>query len=232
MQVSVNTSCRLSVEIVGIEKIPIIIIDDWICHPEKLVEYAADEKCHWHDPHTVYPGRWAETPETYFAYLYQTIKPLLAKCYGVVADKPQTGSSRFALSTRLPEQLKLQQRLPHVDDVNHMMFACVHYLCGSPHSGTAIYRHKSTGFETLSERRWAEYMKAVNAEINAQGEPEAAYCNDSNSMYEKIFESPAVFNRLIVYPSFLLHSAVIRGKESLSLDPLKGRLTTTSFMQF
>jgi len=33
------------------------------------------------------------------------------------------------------------QKIPHADTVNNEQYAAVHYLCGAPHGGTAIYRY-------------------------------------------------------------------------------------------
>ena len=43
---------------------------------------------------------------------------------------------------------------------------------------------------------------------------------------------PARFNRLVVYPGSLLHSACIHPVRSLSSDPRQGRLTVNTFYDF
>lgn len=60
----------------------------------------------------------------------------------------------LSLTTTLPEQLVPLQRFPHVDGGDDGKIAILHYLCGVKQGGTAFYRHKSTGFETIANAKF------------------------------------------------------------------------------
>jgi Family of unknown function (DUF6445) len=57
-----------------------------------------------------------------------------------------------------------------------------------------------------------------------------AYMHGANQYFDQIANIGAVFNRLIIYPSNILHSGNINPDCILDADPRKGRLTLNTFI--
>lgn len=130
-----------------------------------------------------------------------------------------------------PQDLTLSQRLPHFDTANEGQIATVHYLCDPKHGGTAFYRHRSTGFEAITPDRSQRYLETLRNELHEQGPPAPGYVTESNALFEQTEAIDALFDRIVVYKSNVLHSGVVNEK-TLSPDPGIGRLTTTLFARF
>ncbi|MDA4834850.1 DUF6445 family protein, partial [Enterobacter hormaechei] len=107
--------------------------------------------------------------------------------------------------------------------------ALVHYLGGEDDGGTAFYRHRATGFETIDATRAPIYLNAISAEVG-NAPPPTAYVDGSTPLFEQISAVDARPNRAVVYRSALLHSGRIPPAASLSANPLTGRLTVTAFL--
>ena len=120
--------------------------------------------------------------------------------------------------------------MPHFDATSAGQIAVLHYLCDASHGGTAFYRHRSTGFETITPERLQPYIATLSAELERTPPPQA-YVTGDTPLFEQIGAVEARFDRAVIYPSRLLHSGDIR-PSSLSLDPRRGRLTANSFLVF
>ena len=120
--------------------------------------------------------------------------------------------------------------MPHIDTVQPDRIALVHYLSLDDIAGTAFFRHRSTGFEMISEARCALYNARLDAELSAAGEPPTGYINGDTMLFERIAHVEARYNRAVIYRSALLHSGAIRPDMPLDPDPLTGRLTVTAFL--
>ena len=105
------------------------------------------------------------------------------------------------------------------------------YLDHTDHGGTAFFRHRSTGFESLSAETFPRYREALQADVQRSGLPERAYVTDGAPYFERIYESEGRFNQAIFYRGNLLHSGVIRNDQELSEDPKEGRLTINAFFR-
>lgn len=103
----------------------------------------------------------------------------------------------------------------------------VHYLGAQALGGTAFYRHRSTGFETISPARSTPYFAALSRET-ALSSPQG-YVSGDTTLFERIDEVDAVFNRAVFYRSHVLHCGAIPPDAELTADPLQGRLTVTGF---
>ena len=118
---------------------------------------------------------------------------------------------------------------PHVDALEPGRIAMVHYLGPDDPAGTAFFRHRATGFETLNAARSAQYLPRLNAEIRA-APPAADYLAGHSPLFEFLDTVPARYNRAILYRSAMLHSGAITRGRALPADPLSGRLTVTAFL--
>lgn len=222
----------ISVRRVGDEAEPVMIVDGVMRAPQALVDYAAGET--FAVPpggENFYPGVLAPAPLTYVETLCRALAPAIVEAFGLERVKLSAATCNYSLVTLPPERLNTAQRLPHVDTEDPLQFAVLHYLCDAPFGGTAFYRHRATGFETLRPERVARY-KVVLAEELAAAPPPPAYINGDTAQHERIGEVEAKFDRVAVYRSRLLHSGLIAPDAPLSADPRKGRLTANVFLNF
>jgi hypothetical protein len=139
----------------------------------------------------------------------------------------------YSLVTTPPARLHPIQRLPHVDGTDPEQIAMMLYLHRigpeAKHGGTAFFRHRATGLESLSAEDFPRYAKAVNAEVARTGLPPAAYPTDGAPHFERTHVAEGTFNRAVFYRGNILHSGVIDNAAPLDADPRKGRLTINAF---
>lgn len=216
---------------VGLEQEKVLIIDDFIKNPAALVQLAASQNFTAYN--TQYPGIKSPAPAEYTQQLLNSIVPIIQTHY----DLPprynlECANCSFSLVTLPENNLNVIQRAPHRDSSYPYQFAVLLYLCNEEHGGTAFYRHKLSGFETISPAKSALYDKMCADDIAEHGTPEARYQQDSDRRYSKIGELNTRFNRLVIYRSWLLHSARINPHKSIDANPHTGRLTLNSFVIF
>lgn len=169
-----------------------------------------------------YPGIRAPLPEPYL----RDQLPIIEAALGA---KVEVIDASVSIVTTPPGALTVQQRLPHVDAFGAERIALVHYLSHDS-DGTAFYRHRSTGFETVDEGRAPIYLGQLEAELRHAGPPPPAYLNGDTPLFERHTLAEAAYNRAYLYRSFNLHSGAIAADAALSADPAKGRLTVTGFL--
>jgi hypothetical protein len=207
----------------GNEGVPLWLIDDAHPHPAQLVEHALDQTFAEAEG-DLYPGIRAETPPAYPNWLHDLLAPILN------AQTIQILRTSFAVTTRAPASLLAIQRIPHFDTVDSSILAAVHYLCEAPHQGTSFYRHRATGFETMSSARTAAWQGSLAADAARHGMPPARYHAAGTAGFEQIGAAELRYNRLVLYPANCLHCGDIG--ESWSRDKLsEARLTITSLIR-
>lgn len=216
----------------GAEREPVLVIDEIMKRPDPLMTYAARDAgfSPLMKAENFYPGLRAPAPTDYVQGLYRALSPILARAFGHEASSPATVTCTLSLVTLAPRQLNLAQRLPHFDATDAGELAVLHYLCDASHGGTAFYRHRATGFETIDETRSERYFATLNAEVKRFGPPPPRYVAGSTPVHEEIGRVEAKLNRLIAYRGRLLHSGVILRPDALSADPGLGRLTANTFV--
>jgi hypothetical protein len=141
------------------------------------------------------------------------------------------GLSAFSLTTTSPEALGPLQRTPHFDASTPHYMAALLFLCDQTHGGTGFYRHNATGLQRITADNRERYLDVYHEEVNRR-RPPARYFDRSDEQFTFLGMMPARFNRLVVYPGSLLHSACINPALSLSSDPRQGRLTVNTFYDF
>src|SRR5215211_7132380 len=92
----------------------------------------------------------------------------------------------FSIVTTEPEALAPIQRLPHVDGLEPDRIAILVFLSGTSGSGTAFYRQRATGFETLDTDRFPRFEAALRAGVVEHGLPPPAYIAGDTPLYERI----------------------------------------------
>jgi len=222
-----------SLDRIGAERQPVLTIARAMDEPEALVDHAARAVRFdpaW-GPRGGYPGLRAPAPPDYVEALVRTLGPLIARAFGLGAVELAKTEASFSLVTLPPERLAPLQRIPHVDTTDPLQFAVLHYLCDDRFGGTAFYRHRATGFETLSPERTAAFGAARDREV-AQAQAQARYIVGDTAHYQRVGAVDAAFDRIVVYRSRSLHSGIIEPGAPLSEDPRTGRLTANIFVSY
>lgn len=181
-----------------------------------------------------YPGvRRIITSADEQAYAYaktacERAAPFIGGGFGVSSFDLTEAS--FSVVSTPPDALQPVQRVPHFDSPDQSLLAMLHYLRVPEGSGTAFYRHRSTGIERVSNDNHGQLAACANSEF-AKAPPDPGYFNDSDAFFEQIGRVDAVADRLIIYHCSLLHSGVIPPEMKFSADPTKGRLTANFFIR-
>jgi hypothetical protein len=230
---SLSGRVNVALERIGAEREPVLVIDEVLNRPEALVDYAAREVAFapvW-GPKGGYPGIRAPAPLNYVESLVRSLSPIIEKAFALERVKLARAECNLSLVTLPPGQLVPLQRIPHADTADPLQFALLHYLCEPRFGGTAFYRHRATGFETLSPERVAPFEAVRDRELEKDG-PDAAYIIGDSPYYLQTAAFEARPNRVIVYRSRTLHSGQIGAPEALSEDPRCGRLTANIFVNY
>jgi len=213
----------------------IVFIDNFLQDPQALVEVACQSRFEppagWAEQKG-YPGLRASAPAAYTQTLTELLDPLIKVNFQVPEQlRVKVGLSAFSLTTTPPEALGPLQRTPHFDASTPYYMAALLYLCDEGHGGTGFYRHKATGLQRITTEDREHYLDIYHEEVNRRPPP-ARYFDDADEQFSFLGMVPARFNRVVVYPGSLLHSACINPARSLSSDPRHGRLTVNTFYDF
>lgn len=212
---------------VGQSQAPLLIIDNFIEEADSLVAYC-QANCHFDNNDRFYPGQRMAAPARYTQALLLNLAGVFEAVFQLPPHELAGAKTLYSLVTTPPEALLPQQCLPHVDSVQAGDLACVHYLCSADKGGTSLYRHRQTGLEVIGEEAIANYNQTL-IDQGVLALPKA-YMNGSNDYFEQIASVDAQFNRLVVYPSNILHSGNIAADFKFDPNPLTGRLTLNSFI--
>ena len=215
----------LSAVRIGQEREPVIVLDDFAADAGSLRRAAREAGFGPAGEH--YPGVRADLPPDYLDRQMPLIARALGRHLGKI-HRLRVVDARFAMVTTPPDQLSLQQRLPHVDAHGGERIAMVHYLSDHPH-GTAFYRHRATGWETIGAERAPRYNAILTDELGRGDAPPAGYLTGDTALFERIHLAEPRMNRALLYRSHCLHSGDIPPAAELSADPEVGRLTVTGF---
>jgi hypothetical protein len=220
-------SPTIRIERIGREEQPVIVIDDFVPAPERL--RAAAERLQYQVMGRHYPGlRAGVAAEDIGAYL-TPIQGLIAETFGFTGPS-RVISAGYSIVTTRPADLTPIQRLPHFDGLEAERVALLHYLNGQEQGGTAFYRHRSTGYETISAERHAAYDAALHREVAEHGLPDPAYISGDTLLYERIARFEAKPNRALIYRGHLLHCADLPADLDFTPDPQRARLTVNTFL--
>lgn len=217
----------LRVERIGNEGQPVAIIDNFAPDPDRLRRDA--HGLDYREINANYPGVRAAVPQTYFDGLAPVITAVITNVFDH-GQRADFSAAYYSIATTPPAMLTLQQRIPHIDGLEPNQLAIVHFLCHDDQGGTAFYRHRSTGFETVTADRHPAYIAALGAEFARAGEPEPAYIDGDTPLFKRIATMEPRYNRAIIYRSSLLHCAMLDNARGYSTDIDRGRLTVASFV--
>ena len=227
---SINPDLKIETIYVGNEQEPIIIVDDLLLQPDSLIRYA-ESGCEFQkDIKDFYPGIRKPLAPAYAENVYQHLMNTFWTVFSSNATvNIKLLSSVLSLTTTQANALRPIQSVPHFDSYLANNIAGVHYLCEPKFGGTSFYRHRTTGFETMSSQRVQDYAKILKAEVMKTSTNSFNYINGDTALFERIASVDAKFNRAIFYRSNILHSANINA-ENLNENPRLGRLTANTLI--
>lgn len=219
---------RYHVDYVGNEKLPVLVVDNFLEGAEALLGFAV-KFGEFRDGTDFYPGIQSNVPEFYANALNQYLRNIICDAFNITIEQIDYSKSTYSMVLTPPAKLAIPQSRPHVDTINHNKLATVHYLCTPDKGGTSLYRHKATGFESLNESRMELYGQCLDKEVKDISWQKKYICG-SNQYYEEIAYYEANFNRLIMYSGDVLHSASIPENFTFAPNPKIGRLTLNTFI--
>ena len=159
------------------------------------------------------------------------LTPLLNEVFGFRGE-PRITECNYSLVTTIPSALKPPQYIPHFDGGGDGMIALLHYLCPPSDGGTAFFRHRSTGFETVLDKNYEPiYKPALLRDAETFGMPAQRYFRESDQIFERIGACSAAFNRAIIYRGANLHAIDIPDEFRFDPSPMTGRLTVNTFIK-
>lgn len=217
-----------TVERFGVEGEPVVIIDGFSDDADRLAALGREAQFGPGGHH--YPGKRAPAPSAYLAHQMPLLQSVLTDVFGMAGGAALV-ECNFSIVTTPPSELTPIQRLPHFDSTDPGYLALLHYLCDADAGGTAFYRHRATGFETISADRLAPYNAAVKAEVASNGLPPAEYFSDSTTAFERIGRVDAAFNRMVIYRGYRLHSGEVLKAAEIGQPGAVPRLTVNAFLQ-
>ncbi len=206
---------------------PVIVIDDFAPAPERFIDDAGCLRLAPIGDH--YPGIRALMPPRLVDPLLVPLASMIRETFGL--DRCRIEEAYYSVVTTPPTALRPIQRLPHFDGVEPEKLALLHYLARDECGGTAFYRHRGTGFETITATRLPEYRRALADDIAREGVPEPAFISGDTALFARVGHHRAVFNRAIIYRGHTLHCADIAPDTTLTTDPATGRFTVNLFLR-
>jgi hypothetical protein len=218
----------IRVEWVGAEREPVVVVDDFVAEVASVAAAATSSSLR--DTGDYYPGRRAVVDAAYLSTIGPTMGNVLREFFGARRGV-QVLRAYYSLATTLPAQLAVSQRIPHVDAYDSQQIALVHFLGEHDLGGTAFFRQRSTGFETVDTSRRQRYHEALAADLQRHGEPPPEYIGMTSPLFERTHVCPPRCNRAIFFRGTLLHCAALDGVHELPGDPRQGRLTVAGFLK-
>lgn len=211
---------------VGHEKVPVLIVDNYVADLDAIVSraralspYPQATGPYPGERHFIMPGD--SLMADYISPMLNTLAPIISDAFN--ADIAGATSASLSRVTTRPEKLTRYQSHPHFDDTSGKMIAILHYL--TPTMGTALYRHRATGLERITQDKLEYYL----ASIRHLGARESYMCG-SNDEYEMTAAITGHCGRIAVYPSNALHSGMIPPDHFTDLG-CRERLTTNVFIR-
>lgn len=216
-----------SVEYIGEERQPILILDYFCEDIAALREqaYAGDYRIRGKH----YPGLRAPIEEAQANKWIAPLHMMIAETFGL-APEVALLEAAFSIVTTAPHALTPIQRLPHFDGFEEERLAFLLYMSEEVQGGTAFYRHRSTGFESITRARYKEYDSALQQDVARHGLPPPNYVSGDTPLFQHIHSIAAKPNRTIIYKSNSLHCAHLAASTTFSTNPREARLTANLFL--
>jgi len=231
-ELALNNFASVKVITIGNEKTPLLVIDNFANNAQAFITQASNGEEFSQQASDFYPGIRKQMPASYGTQLSNLYHSIVCSNFSIKQTaQAKTILSAFSITTTPPNKLKPIQMVPHFDSTANKQYAVIHYLCDKAHGGTSFYRHKSTGFERITEQKISQYGQVLKQQALAENlHLKAQYIEGDTPLFERIFSVEAKMNRAIIFPSNMLHSGNIKPEAGLISCPKKGRLTVSSFI--
>jgi len=217
----------LSIRRMGREGEPLVVIDRFSGQVEQLL--AQGRAAQYRHAGASYPGIRSWVDPGFLDRQRPLMMHVMQRVFGFTRGV-RLDASTFSLVTLAESELAPLQRIPHYDHAGGEVIAVMLYLLGPESGGTAFYRHRRTGFETVTPAREATYNAALAQDEREHGIPPVRFHHGDSAWFEQIDEVEARPDRLVLYRGRQLHSGVIPDPAALSSDPAEGRLTINMFL--
>jgi Family of unknown function (DUF6445) len=215
-------------EYLGNEAQPLVVFDQFLADPGAVLDIAARAPFAPIGPH--YPGVRSPVPAAALATMIAALQVRLVADFGL-SSPPHFHECYLSLVTLGAADLQPIQRLPHFDGVERDSLALLLYLDRAETGGTAFYRHRSTGFESVDAGRLDRFTLALAQDAALHGVPQEDYIRSDTPIYERTAAIAGRFNRAVVYRGNTLHCADLPAGFNPSSDPQSGRLTLNLFLR-
>lgn len=219
---------EIRVEWIGSEREPVVTVDEFASDAEAFRRAATGTV--FAPIGEYYPGGRAAVPPRYLAMIDDLLPDILSEFFGYRGGG-EVLRSYYSMATTAPEQLSLPQRVPHTDAYDDDQVAVLHFLGHEDLGGTAFFRHRSTGFETVNAQRVEKFHESLAADFARFGEPKPAYIGSDSPLFERTHICAPRFNRALIYRGKLLHCAALENTGALPDNIEHGRLTVATFVR-
>ncbi len=228
----INQELNIQTQTVGAEQTTVLTCDDFLRDMNGLLEEVHEKVSFEKEKTTYYPGYRAPLPRVYTLNVLNAVLHELIQAFGIpVQKKVRLSAAFFSFVARPERDLTISQRIPHFDNTHTLGFAIMHYLNPGDFGGTGFFRHRQTGFERIGDDRKSAYFESLQTQFN-KNEPAREYIKASNNEFELISTVGYLQNRMIIYPSNILHSGLIQPDRDLHSKSDKARLTANIFIEF
>lgn len=231
-ELELNPNRRAEASTLGNEQAPLVTIDEAFTEIGPLLQLAEKVKFVREEGRAnFFPGVRAPLPSRYAELMTELLQPFLDLFQIEKEATPQVVLNTLQMVTLGASELVLPQRAPHFDTFDGRQIALLHYLNDNDLGGTDFYRHRSTGFERISEARFRPYTTQLVEEVKIRNLPNAYMCG-SDEKFECIASVEPKVGRVIAYFSNNLHSGRIIGEGPFPAEVGAGRLMATVFLRF
>jgi len=214
------------VESFGNEGEPVVVIDGFSGELDRLIRIGRAAN---YTQAEGYPGLRSPLDPNYLSVRGALLTQVLAQEFELT-QRIRIESCNFSIVALPAHRLQPSQRIPHYDATETNLIAVVQYTQDSETGGTCFFRHRRTGFETITQPRADQYRAALSKDNDAFGPPTATYQYGDSDRYEMIGEVAAKPDRLILYRGCRLHSGHIPQEPDPAEAIASGRLTVTAFL--
>lgn len=225
---ALSPAATVEAMVFGTERQPMLMVEDALPDPVAVVAIAA--RHHYRRIGPFYPGVRAPVSEAVAIELVAPLTGTLVETFGLSAPASYF-ECYLSVVTAPPGELAPIQRLPHFDGVERDRIAVLLYLDAVERGGTAFYRQRATGFESVDALRYDAYRAALDKGVAEQGIPPAAYIAGDTELFEQVHLVEGRFNRMIAYRGNTLHCAALGPGFAPLADPAQGRLTLNLFLR-
>lgn len=214
----------------GSEGLKVLVIDDFLPNFDdffynKIPDLDLFEAC----SEELYPG--------YRLYQDNFDKSLIAPIFESISEnfnensKGRLKSCAYSIATASNKDVAKVQLIPHFDSFSKSLYACVLYLSPNEYHvddfGTSFFKHLKTNFEFVDRKRSNIYFHS----LFDSNMPEH-FIQGTNESFEELLKVSYKQNRLVIYPSNVLHSGMLPNVGGLPKCIERGRLTLNYLIDY